>query len=142
MAARRVWRFQGERLRELRRSKGFERAEALAERMHDEPACEAVTRDMVYRWEKGTAQPSVPSLLALETIFRVPVRKWYETVEAPEPEPPPAPEPTRPTTTAITTPSERALASLPVDPEWERRKAEQRRSLEAMEREERERRGE
>jgi len=81
----RTWKFCGERLREIRRAKGYVRGEELAERMHSEPECGGVLKEMIYRWERGEGRPGLAHALALESIFHVPVRKWYELVESPTP---------------------------------------------------------
>lgn len=75
------WVFLGTRLRELRKDEGFKSAEALATRIQNHPECSGVIKETVLRWERGDLRPNLSQALALEVIFRVPVRKWYEQVQ-------------------------------------------------------------
>jgi transcriptional regulator with XRE-family HTH domain len=97
VATDREWLFLGRHLQEVRLAKGYATAGALADRLKLEPECGAVTRSTVARWECGGLRPNLPQSLALETVLKVPVRKWYEVAaveleaEAPEPDLKPAP---------------------------------------------------
>ena len=77
-------RFIGHQLEQLRKERGWTRKELL-ERIVVEPECEGTHEQTIYKWERGARpndRPTLPQSIALEKVFRVPVRKWYEAVEA------------------------------------------------------------
>ena len=76
-----VLRERGLELERERKARGLTRVQLVA-LMQKEPECEGVVEQTIYKWERGKGRPNLPQSLALERIFKKPVRKWYEAVEA------------------------------------------------------------
>lgn len=79
----RNWKFLRDQLRDSRKAKEW-RAEDLATRMSEEPECAGTSAGRVRKLEGGFARPTLSESLALEAIFRIPVRKWFKAVKAGE----------------------------------------------------------
>jgi hypothetical protein len=69
--------FKGQELRRIRRGLGFRSAGALADRLRERPECGGLIREMVYKWEAGTARPGLAHALALEALLQVRVWDWF-----------------------------------------------------------------
>jgi transcriptional regulator with XRE-family HTH domain len=77
------WQFRAERLTKMRREINLS-LPGLAERIATYPDCENTSKSHVSKWECRVVRPDIPVLFALEDIFGVPTREWFDLAVIPD----------------------------------------------------------